>query len=222
VLPLTSLRREKTMELNWTDFKAFVVSRGLSIQWVVAGPNYFLKAFDNIFSFDCLIPVDNSISSETLDFETNFKAAGNIKPFQSVSVQSAPPFGAKSQLINGVNKKFYARNTGLQQDVTTGSNDISFTISYPWVKIIGVECIGAELMDTAELRVYDNNLGTYSGVPNAMLNQFGYTLNMGKDYYARFSSFDADIYQGMVLKITYVSVSDKRVGMNIIMNEVKS
>lgn len=210
------------MELNWTDFKAFVVSRGLSIQWVMAGDNYFLKAFDNIFSFECLVPKDSAASSETLDFETNFKALGNVKPLQTVSVQSAPPFGAKTQVIAGVVKKFFARNTGLQQDLIAGSNEIVYTISYPWVKIIGIEVISSEALDTAELRVYDNALGTYSTVPNAMLNQFGYTLNMTKDFYSRTSPFDADLYAGMVLKITYVSVSAKRIGMNIILNEVKS
>jgi hypothetical protein len=210
------------MELSWTDFKAFVVSRGLSIQWVVAGSNYFMKAFDNIFSFECLIPIDPSLSSETVDFETNFKAAGNVKPLQTISVQSAPPFGAKSQIINGVTKKFFARNTGLQQDLTVGSNEITYTISYPWVKVIAIEVIGSESLDTAELRVYDNPIGTYSGVPNALLNQFGYTLNLAKDFYARNSPYDADLYQSMILKLTYVSVSAKRIGVNVILNEVKS
>lgn len=210
------------MELSWADFKTFVTTRALSIQWVVAGPNYFMKAFDNIFSFECLLPTDNTLSADTVDFETNFKAAGNVKPLQTVSVQSAPPFGAKSQVISGVLKKFYARNTGLQQDLTVGSNEIVYTISYPWVKIIGIEVINSEALDTAELRVYDNPSGTYSGVPNAMLNQFGYTLNMSAGFYARNSPFDADLYAGMVLKVTYVSVSAKRIGMNIILNEVKN
>jgi len=210
------------MELSWTDFKAFVVSRSLSIQWVVAGSNYFMKAFDNIFSFECLIPNDPALSSETVDFETNFKAAGNVKPLQTVSVQSAPPFGAKTQVINGVTKKFFARNTGLQTVLAAGSNTISYTISYAWIKIIGIECISCEALDTVELKVYDNASGTYSGVPNALLNQFGYTLNMAAGYYARTSPFDADLYAGMILQFTYVSVSAKTIGFNIIMNEVKS
>lgn len=210
------------MELNWTDFKAFVTTRGLSIQWVVAAENYYMKAFDNIFSFECLLPLDTTISPDTLDFETNFKALGNVKPFQTVSVQSTPPFGAKSQIIAGVNKKFYARNTGLQQDLVVGSNEIIYTISYPWVKVIGIEVINSEALDTAELRVYDNPAGTYSGVPNALLNQFGYTLNLAPGFYARNSPYDADLYQSMVLKLTYVSVSAKRIGVNIILNEVKS
>jgi len=163
------------------------------------------------------VPLSGPEETSIFDYVYNLNAKA-----KEVTVNSVPPFGAKSQVISGVLKKFYSRNTGIQYDLTTGSNDINFTISFPWVKIIGIECIGGEILDTAELRVYDNSVGTYSGVPNALLNQFGYTLNMAKDYYARSSPFDADLYQGMLLKITYVSISDKRVGMNIIMNEVKS
>lgn len=210
------------MELSWTDFKTFVSSRSLSIQWVVAGANYYLKAYDSVFSFECVIPTDRAVSSETVDFEDNFKAAGNVKVSSNVSVQSTAPFGAKSLIISGVLKKFYARNTGVQYALSSGSNLLEYTIGYPWVKMIGIECIGAESLDTAELKVYDNSSGTYSGVPNALLNQFGYTLNMAKDFYRRESPFEADLYAGMLLKVTYVSVSAKTIGVNFIMNEVKS
>lgn len=210
------------MEASWTDFKAFVISRSLSIQWVVVGANYYLKASDGFFQLECLLPYDPSLSAETVDFETNYKAAGNVRPAQFVSVQMEPPFAAKTLLINGVKKNLFARNTGKQFGVTTGSNELSYTATFAWVKMVGLECMGAELGDYAELRVYDSPAGTYSGVPNALLNQFGYTLNLAKDYYARTSPFDSDVYAGMVLKITYVSVSNKTIGINYLMNEVKS
>lgn len=212
------------MEVSWTDFKAFVVSKSLSIQWVSAGSNYWLKACDGYFTLECFISNDSFVSPDALDFETNFKSLGNVRPSQFVSVQSAPAFGEKSAIIGGVLKKFYARNTGLQYVVSPGSNLLTYTATYPWAKMIGVECINALPLDTAELRVYDNPSGTYSGVPNALLNQFGYTLNMGPDFYVRFSPFDADLYASMVIKITYVSVgvADRTVGVNFIMNEVKS
>lgn len=210
------------MECSWSDFKAFVQSRSLSIQWVSVGDNYFLKAYDSYFSMQCLIPKDASLSSETVDFETNFKAAGNVKPSQFVAVQTQPSFGAKTILIGGITKKLFSRNTGRQYAVAVGSNDLFYTVNFPWLKITGVECIGAETLDTAELRVYDTAAGTYSGYPNAMLNQFGYTLNMAKDYYERTAPFDADIYYGMVIKITYSSISIKTIGVNFIMDEVKS
>lgn len=210
------------MEVSWSDFKAFVQSRSLSIQWVVAGDNYFLKAFDSYFSMECLIPKDPSFSTETLDFETNFKATGNVKPSQFVSVQTRTAFEAKTILVNGVVKKLFARHTGKQFVVIIGSNELYYTVNFPWLKITGVECVGAETLDTAELRVYDTTTGTYSGVPNLMLNQFGFTLNMAKDFYARNAHFDADIYTGMIIKVTYVSISNKTIGINFIIDEVKS
>lgn len=210
------------MEVNWTDLKAFVSSRSLSIQWVNAGSNYFMKASDGFFHLECLIPNDNTLSSETVDFETNFKPAGNVKPSEFVTVQSLPSFGAKTFLSGTTTKRLFARNTGKAFAVTTGSNDLNYTAAYAWVKIIGLECIGAEIGDYAELRVYDNASGTYSGVPNALLNQFGYTLYMAKDYYVRISQFDSDIYTGMVLKVTYNSISNKNVYINYLMNEAKT
>lgn len=137
-------------------------------------------------------------------------------------ITSAPSFGAKTFLSGAVTKRLFARNTGKPFAVTTGSNDLSYTATYAWAKITGLECIGAEIGDYAELRVYDNASGTYSGVPNALLNQFGYTLYMAKDYYIRTSQFDSDIYAGMVLKITYNSISDKNIYINYLMNEAKT
>jgi hypothetical protein len=140
----------------------------------------------------------------------------------SISVAATPSFGAKTLVINGVTKKFFARNTGAQYDLVSGSNDISFTIGYPWVKVTGVECFGSETLDTCELRVYDSPAGTYSGVSGAFLNQFGYSLNLAKDYYHREAPYDADLYYGMVLKMNYVSRSDKKIGINFLMTEVKT
>lgn len=146
----------------------------------------------------------------------------DVNVSNSLSIQSAPSFGAKTAVINGVLKKFFARNTGAQYDLVSGSNEITFTIGYPWVKITGIECMGAETLDTCELRVYDSPAGTYSGVSGALLNQFGYALNIGKDFYQRSAPYDADLYYGMVLKLNYVSKSVKRIGVNFLMTEVKS
>lgn len=139
-----------------------------------------------------------------------------------VSVLSIPSFSAKTlTLSNGTVKKIFARNTGFRQELTSGTNTISYSLTYQWCKIIGVEVVGAETGDYCDFEVYDNSLGTYSGYPNLKLNQFAYTVNIPKDYYIRLSQFDADIYQGMVIKVTYYSISNKTVGINLIMNEIK-
>jgi hypothetical protein len=140
----------------------------------------------------------------------------------NIIIASTPPFGAKTLNINGVTKRLFARFTGFQQSLDQGTNTITYTINYPWVKILGVEVINSESLDYVNFKVYDNAQGSYSGVPNLMLNQFAYTLNLAKDYYMRMAQFDADAYAGMVVEITYYSVSQKTVAFNLLMNEVKT
>lgn len=141
-----------------------------------------------------------------------------IQP-QPVVVQSQPAFKAKT-LPDG--KKLFKRVTGIQQSLTIGQNIIEFVIPYDWIKLTGCCIINCEALDTADLYILDNELGSYSGVPNAMLNQFGFSVNLPKDFYRNESMFDADLYRGMVIKCVYTSVSNKTLGINILMDEVKS
>jgi len=198
---------------------------------ILAGAFFQIEgSLDSEYRSDALLISDLALSVVRMsadgltDYSTN--GSSNVdflkNMVREVQVTSQIPFGAKSQVIDGVLKKFYARNTGKQFDVVEGSNELTYTATFPWVKMLGIECINAEALDTAELRVYDSPAGTYSGVPNALLNQFGYTLNMAAGFYGRSSPFDADLYAGMVIKITYVSQSLKKVGVNFLMNEVKS
>lgn len=138
-----------------------------------------------------------------------------------VAVASTPAFAAKTVMVNGVLKSLYARNTGFQQALASGANVVEHTIGYPWVKLIGAEVVGSEVLDTISFKVYDTAAGTYSGVPNKLLNQFGFTVNLPAGYYRREAPYDADLYAGMVLKLEYNSVSAKTVGFNLVMNEVK-
>jgi hypothetical protein len=70
------------MEATWSEFKKFVDARYLSIQYIELYGNYHLKAIDGNFELDCILPigVDNS---DTTDFETHYKAAGN-KSFSDI------------------------------------------------------------------------------------------------------------------------------------------
>lgn len=131
-----------------------------------------------------------------------------------------PPFGAKTLVVSGVTHKLFSRFTGFQQSLSPGSNTITYTSTYPWAKLLGVEVINSEALDYVDFKVYDNSSGTYSGVANALLNQFSYSLNIPKDYYQRNAQFDADIYVGMIIQITYTSVSAKTVGFNLFLNQV--
>lgn len=46
-------------------------------------------------------------------------------------------------------------------------------------------------------------------------------MNPAKDYYNHSSEYDADLYQGMQVRVAYVSISAKTIGINFILNEVK-
>lgn len=208
------------MEATWELVKNFATTYQVSIQWVDVGNLYFLKAFQGQFEVQCYLLKDGG--ADQIDFETNYKPSGNqTSPAQTV-VQGVPPYGSKTIVINNATKKLFARFTGIQSSVSTGDNTITYTATYPWSKILGVEVINCEALDTADLKVFDTAAGTYSGTPNALLNQFAFAINLPKDFYQRMAQFDADLYQGMIIQITYNSKSNKTIGINFLLDEVKS
>lgn len=72
--------------LTWTNFKSFVDSRELSVQWIEDDENYWLKALDGYFSVDCRLSKNNQ-NDDLADFEANYKAAGNLAPQAQVVTQ---------------------------------------------------------------------------------------------------------------------------------------
>lgn len=71
------------MEINWSQFKSLVQTRSLLMQWLTVGDNYHLKCFDNSMEINCIIPLDRNVSSDTVDFEDNFKVSANKKLAQN-------------------------------------------------------------------------------------------------------------------------------------------
>ena len=204
---------------SWSDFKSLITDKA-KLRFIDRGTDYKLDYCDQGGNFECYLLKDSG--SDQSDFESNYKSYANKKITGSVSVDTVPPFGSKTIIINGVTKKLFARFTGIQQALSIGANTIDYTTTYPWAKIVGLEIINGEALDAVDLKVYDTAAGTYSGVPNYMLNQFAYTMNVGSGFYEKVAQFDADIYQGMILRFTYNSISEKTVGFNLLINEVKS
>lgn len=201
------------MEIIWSEFKKAVDERGLSIQYIVHQGNYLLKAIDGAFILDCSLPIGVG-DADTTDFETNYKANGNRSPSSSLSAFSSKTIGTK---------KLYKRVTGIQTPVTIGTNTITYAIPFAWAKITGIEITNGSALDTVSLYVLDTASGpTYTGYPNnTVLNQFGYSVNVSKDYYSYKSEFDADLYQNMQIKLVYDSTTIKNIGINFILTEVK-
>ena len=198
------------IETTWSEIKRIADSKGLPVQWVQAGNNYHVCLVDGPFKLFCLLSL--SSNDDTDVFEASYKAGGNKR----VDV-AAPSFSSKTVGT----KKIYARTTGMQFSLSAGANTCTYTATYPWAKITGVEILGGETGDQVDFKVKDTPAGTYSTIPNHLLNQFGFSVNIAKDFYKREATFDADLYVGMVLEFTYTSVSAKTVGLNLIMAEVK-
>jgi len=148
---------------------------------------------------------------------------------QSVSVISqpptviaaVPPFGNNAVYVNGVVKYLYTHHVGVQVALTQGVNVIRHVASCGKLKLTGVEVIGGESLDFADLKILDCEDGMVTGIPYYVLNQFGFSVNIAKDFYKRDSPFDATLYCGMVIEITYTSVSAKTIGINFLKHEVK-
>lgn len=128
------------------------------------------------------------------------------------------PFSAK-QLPSG--GKLYARVQGVKFSLIVGANTCNFSIPWPACKVTGIEIIGGELGDLIDLKVRDDSSGTYTTVPNYLLNQFGYTVAVSPTFYSRQSTYDADLFQNMVIEVGYTSTSSKDVWINYILHEVK-
>jgi len=154
--------------------------------------------------------IRNDNAYTPLSLSNNYDNLGNQILRQS-------PFSAKT--IEG--KKLYKRIHGIQQAVSIGANVINFSIPYPQVKMNGAEFVGGLTGDIVSLEIYDDASGTYSTIPNYKLNQFGFNVNVSKDYYIHKSEYDADLYYGMVIKVTYTTAINSTIGINFILNEVK-
>jgi len=118
-------------------------------------------------------------------------------------------------------KKLYGRTHGKSFTLSSGANTIDFDIPYAACKITGMEVVGSEIGDTLDFFILDDDSGTYSTVPNYVLNQFGFDVAVSKDFYKRESPYDADLYYDMCISIAYYSTSAKTIYVNYVLHEVK-
>ncbi|NJO48141.1 MAG: hypothetical protein HC840_00335 [Leptolyngbyaceae cyanobacterium RM2_2_4] len=139
-----------------------------------------------------------------------------------VVTSTSVPFAAKI-LPNG--KKLYTRIHGVSQSVLGAPDNIDFTIPHTNCKLTGIQIINGELGDKANLKILDTDAGLISGIPNAVLNQFGFSVNMGSSFYEFQSNYDADLILGMKIRLEFDAVAPdllpKTVYINFILHEVK-
>lgn len=134
-----------------------------------------------------------------------------IKPFASKKIES----GSLFKRVHGVSS----------QSIPAGQTaNVDFVIPYPTAKFSGAEIFGTSLGDSVNFKVLDDGNGTFSGTPNAPLNQFGFGVKMKDGDYKNTSEYDADMYAGMILRCEYTnnSANAKVIYMNLELHEVKA
>lgn len=131
------------------------------------------------------------------------------------------PFAAKV-LSNG--KRLYTRIHGASQSVAGAPDNIDFTIPYASCKLTGIEIFNGEKGDKVNFKVLDTSEGIISGIPNYVLNQFGFNVNIADGYYKFTSNYDADLIQNMKLRIEFDAITSdllpKNIYVNFILHEV--
>lgn len=130
------------------------------------------------------------------------------------------PFASKE--ISG--KRLFKRVHGITASVQNAPDTINFNVPYDNCKITEIEIIGGAIGDKCDLYVVDTPTGTISGVNDLVLNQFGYSVNVAKDYYSHSSNYDADLIKDMKVRIVYDAKDEllpKTIGINIVLHELK-
>jgi hypothetical protein len=216
------------LEVTWTEFKSYIQDTNLKWLYVLEsnGTNY--SVYLSYQGFILKSYLRNGTNDYT-DFNDNWKSLGNTKITHTdssgteVVVAKVEPF-ANKVLPDG--KKLYKRIHGMAKQTisASGSHEFDFVVPYPHVKMTAVEIIGSNGDCTATLKVTDDDSGTYSTIPNYLLNQFGFDANVPKDFYRSQSQFDADLYYGMhlLVNISNNNASSVDVSINIELDEVKA
>lgn len=205
------------MILSWNSPKITVEELDFFLR------NYLSSAFDGVVVNGTKVEIYtfSDLTTDQEDYIRNWFYTLNDIPIQVKSSSTNLPFASKTIETSSGVKKLYKRVVGKQFAVDVGLNTLSFTIDFDWVKINGIEFLNSETLEKASLSVYDTSTGTYSTIPDYKLNQFGFDVNLCHDFYRWGSEYDADLYRGMIIKIEYTSTSQKSVGVNYMLNEVK-
>lgn len=65
------------MELQWSGFKAIVIARSLSIQWIQNTSDYQLMIIDGQMVYTCQLDRNPTDTTDLTEFETTYKPLGN-------------------------------------------------------------------------------------------------------------------------------------------------
>jgi hypothetical protein len=133
-------------------------------------------------------------------------------------VVSNPPFAGKTV----GEKKIFSRMTGKKFPVTVGVNTLDFLIPKTEMKMNGVEITNGKVGETVNFKVLDTATGAISTIPNFMLNQFAFDVNLPDGFYSQKSNYDADVIKDLVIRIEITAVEARDLCVNYLLHELKA
>lgn len=96
------------------------------------------------------------------------------------------------------------RGFSLALDNSGSAQSTTFVVPHTRCLMTATEIINAVAGDQFKLEVLDTAAGTVSGIPNYSLNIFGDTVNAAPTFYRAESPYDAELFQGLQIKITCI------------------
>jgi hypothetical protein len=202
------------IEVRWSIFRDFVNQKKAHMECIEANDTYYLYAFSGPMFITCAL-YKLEPSDDLTEFEASYKAACN-KPRDTngYTVQRPTPFAGK--MVE--DHKLFRRKHGTSISSPAGQTaNLDVVIPYTRCKVNKAELIGCSMNDSVNLKVLDNAQGSISGtgIPNVLLNQFGFNVRMPDGYYTDKSEYDADLYQGMIVRIEYTNNSANTVTISV-------
>jgi len=111
---------------------------------------------------------------------------------------------------------------GVKNIITASSTgNIEFTVLPGIYNFNAVEILNGNYGDVVQLRVMDDALGTYTTVPNMILNQFGTNWNMRQEL-IKDLPYPAKLQEGMIIRVVYTnnSLADREIYFNLDLHKI--
>ena len=157
---------------------------------------------------------------ELADFDANFRPLAST-PSDPLAVAPAP-FDSKVLPDGG---RLFKRKHGVPSAAVPAGSSLTtlFTVPYAACKINEVEVLGCRQGDQVDFSILDTDTGAVSGFPSAPLNQFGFGVYLADGIYRETSRYDADLFAGLQLSMTYINNGPDAVtpAFNVLLHEVK-
>lgn len=177
------------------------------------------------FTDNLLADIANAVAiiSKTNDSSGHISGVSNQIDFlksdtaKEVLVTQQPAFAAKTVGT----KKLYTRATGKVHTVVVGANNLDFLIPFNEMKFNGLEIVNGLVGEKVNLKILDTATGTITTVPNYLLNQFGFDVNLPDGMYVRESAYDADLIKDLVVRIEFTAIEARDVRVNYLIHELK-